>query len=69
VPKSQSTRQPNFIVRFLNETSGELRKVTWPTRDEALRLTAIVLAVMIVTSIFLGAIDALLTEAFRAMLG
>jgi preprotein translocase subunit SecE len=69
VPKSQSTRQPNFIVRFFNETSGELRKVTWPTRDEALRLTAIVLAVMIVTSIFLGAIDALLTEFFRALLG
>jgi preprotein translocase subunit SecE len=69
VPKNQSTHQPNFIVRFFNETSGELRKVTWPTRDEALRLTAIVLAVMIVTSIFLGAIDALLTEGFRALLG
>jgi preprotein translocase subunit SecE len=69
VPKSQSQRQPNFIVRFFNETMGELRKVTWPTRDEALRLTAVVLAVMIVTSIFLGAIDALLTEAFRALLG
>jgi preprotein translocase subunit SecE len=69
VPKSQSQRQPNFIVRFFNETMGELRKVTWPTRDEALRLTAVVLAVMIVTSIFLGTIDALLTEAFRALLG
>ena len=69
MPKSQSQRQPNFIVRFFNETMGELRKVTWPTRDEALRLTAVVLAVMIVTSIFLGAIDALLTEAFRALLG
>jgi preprotein translocase subunit SecE len=69
VPKSQSSRKPNFIVRFFNETMGELRKVTWPTRDEALRLTAVVLAVMIVTSIFLGTIDALLTEAFRALLG
>lgn len=69
VPKSQPQRQPNFIVRFFNETMGELRKVTWPTRDEALRLTAVVLAVMIVTSIFLGTIDALLTEAFRALLG
>jgi preprotein translocase subunit SecE len=65
----KSTRQPNFLSRFFNETSGELRKVTWPTRDEALRLTAVVLAVMIVTSIFLGAIDALLTAAFRALIG
>ena len=69
MPKNQSARQPNFIVRFFNETSGELRKVTWPTRDEALRLTAIVLVVMIVTSFFLGTIDALLTAGFRAILG
>jgi preprotein translocase subunit SecE len=69
VPKTQSSRQPNFLVRFINETTGELRKVTWPTRDEALRLTAVVLAVMIASSIFLGAIDALLTEVFRALLG
>jgi preprotein translocase subunit SecE len=69
VPKTQSARRPNFLVRFINETMGELRKVTWPTRDEALRLTAVVLAVMIASSIFLGAIDALLTEAFRALLG
>ena len=69
VPKSQPARKPNFIFRFFSETSGELRKVTWPTRDEALRLTAVVLAVMIVSSIFLGTIDALLTEAFRALLG
>jgi preprotein translocase subunit SecE len=69
VPKTQSARRPNFLVRFINETMGELRKVTWPTRDEALRLTAVVLAVMIASSIFLGAIDALLTEGFRALLG
>jgi preprotein translocase subunit SecE len=69
VPKSQSARKPNFIVRYFSETMGELRKVTWPTRDEALRLTAVVLAVMLITSIFLGAIDALLTEAFRALVG
>jgi preprotein translocase subunit SecE len=69
VPKTQSARKPNFLVRFINETMGELRKVTWPTRDEALRLTAVVLAVMIASSIFLGAIDALLTEGFRALIG
>lgn len=69
MPKTQSARRPNFLVRFINETMGELRKVTWPTRDEALRLTAVVLAVMIASSIFLGAIDALLTEGFRALIG
>ena len=68
MPKSQSARQPNFIVRFVNETVGELRKVSWPTRDEALRLTAIVMVVLIASSLFLGTIDLLLTEFFRLLL-
>jgi preprotein translocase subunit SecE len=69
VPKAQAARQPNFIVRFFKETAGELRKVSWPTRDEALRLTAVVLAVLIASSLFLGAIDTILTDLFRAFLG
>jgi preprotein translocase subunit SecE len=68
VPKAQTRRQ-NFIVRFVNETVGELRKVSWPTRDEALRLTAIVMAVLIASSLFLGAIDGILTTLFRSILG
>ena len=35
----------NALVRYLRETRGELRKVTWPTRQESQRLTAIVLGV------------------------
>jgi preprotein translocase subunit SecE len=68
VPKPQSARKSNFIARFVNETVGELRKVSWPTRDEALRLTAIVMAVLIASSLFLGAIDVLLTNFFRLIL-
>ena len=68
MPKKQSARKPNFIVRWFNETAGELRKVSWPTRDEALRLTAIVMAVLIASSVFLGTIDALLTDFFRLLL-
>jgi len=68
MPKATTARRGNVITRFVSETVGELRKVSWPTRDEALRLTAIVLAVMIASSIFLGVIDMLLTELFRALL-
>jgi preprotein translocase subunit SecE len=68
VPKTQTARKQNFIARFFSETAGELRKVSWPTRDEALRLTAIVMVVLIGSSLFLGLIDALLTEFFRLIL-
>jgi preprotein translocase subunit SecE len=68
VPKTQSAKKQNFIARFVGETVGELRKVTWPTRDEALRLTAIVMVVLLTSALFLGVIDALLTEFFRLVL-
>jgi preprotein translocase subunit SecE len=68
VPKTKSARKQNFLSRFISETVGELRKVSWPTRDEALRLTAIVMMVLIASSLFLGAIDALLTDFFRLIL-
>lgn len=45
--------QPNALVKYLRETRGEIRKVTWPTRAEAWRLTAIVLAVTLAAAAFL----------------
>ena len=47
----------NAIVRYYRETVGELRKVSWPTRAEAINLTSIVLIVLVVMAAFLGLID------------
>ena len=47
------SNQPNALVKYLRETRGEIRKVTWPTREEAWRLTAIVLAVTLASAVFL----------------
>ncbi|MDI6768745.1 MAG: preprotein translocase subunit SecE [Anaerolineales bacterium] len=53
----KSRRQPNAISRYVRETVGELRKVSWPSRREATNLTIIVLIVMIIMSIFLWLVD------------
>jgi len=42
---------------FVGDIIGELRKVVWPTRREAMRLTVMVLAVCVVVGLLLGAID------------
>lgn len=52
--KAKQSGQSNAILRYVRETRGELRKVTWPTREEAWRLTLIVLGVSIAMAIFLG---------------
>ena len=53
----EKSKQPNRVVRWYRETIGELRKVSWPTPQDALKLTKIVLIVMLATSLLLGFLD------------
>ena len=49
-------------VVFLREVRDELQKVVWPTRDEVIRLTGVVILVSLIVGIFLGGIDYILTN-------
>jgi preprotein translocase subunit SecE len=51
--------------QFVTEAWQELRKVTWPSRKEALGGTAMVLFLVIVISIFLGLVDFGLSRLVR----
>jgi preprotein translocase subunit SecE len=42
---------------FVRDILDELRKVTWPTRRETMRLTIMVIIVCAAVGIFLGALD------------
>jgi preprotein translocase subunit SecE len=55
----------NAIVRYFKDTRGELRKVSWPTREQATNLTLIVLAVTAAMAVFLGAFDLLFATLIR----
>jgi preprotein translocase subunit SecE len=57
------------IGRFYRETVGELRKVSWPTRAEAINLTTIVLVVLVAMAIFLGTIDLIGEQLLKLALG
>lgn len=48
--------------QFLLEVRGELDKVIWPTRQEAIRLTAIVIGVSLAVGVFIGALDYIFTK-------
>ena len=53
----EKKREPNAVVRYFRETSAELRKVTWPTRQEARHLTTVVVIVVVAMAITLGLVD------------
>jgi len=62
-------KSENAIQRYYRETSGELRKVSWPTWPEAKRLTGLVLLVMVVVGIFLSGMDYFAGELLGLILG
>ena len=49
-------------VTFLVQTQDELKKVSWPTQQEVIRLTAAVLIVSIAVGLYIGGIDFILTS-------
>ncbi len=49
-------------VIFLKEVREELKKVVWPTRDEVIRLTSVVIIVSLIVGLYLGGIDFILTK-------
>ena len=57
------------IRQFLEEARAELKKVTWPTRNQTLASTAVVLVVVIVVSMFLGLVDFGLAKLIKVLLG
>jgi preprotein translocase subunit SecE len=58
----------NRLIRYLKETRAELRKVTWPTRQEATNLTLIVLGVTFAMALMLGAVDFVFTKLFELII-
>ena len=64
-----SVKKDNFIFRYLKETRAELRKVSWPTRQEALNLTLIVVAFTIFMAALLGIIDYIFAWLFGLIIG
>lgn len=56
---------PTNPTVFVREAYDEVRKVTWPKRDEIIRLTVSVIIIAAIVGIFLGSIDFLLTKILQ----
>jgi preprotein translocase subunit SecE len=70
---SAATAKPktNFIqsaIQFLREVKIELKKVTWPSRKQTIGSTAVVIALVLIISLFLGFVDIGLSNLIRIVL-
>lgn len=62
-------KSENAVQRYFRETTGELRKVSWPTWPEARHLTILVLLVMVTVGLFLAGVDYLASKFLNLILG
>lgn len=58
-----------FSFRAIGDVVAELRRVTWPTRQETMRLTLMVIAVSAAVGVFLGIVDLGFARLFDVILG
>ena len=58
-----------LVKRFLSEAKAELKKVTWPTRKQALASTAVVIVVVIIVAVYLSLVDLGLAKIIKLILG
>jgi preprotein translocase subunit SecE len=52
---------PQKLVFFLKEVRLEIKKVNWPTRQETIKYTLMVIGACFFVAVFLGGLDYLLT--------
>ena len=57
------------VKQFLREVKTELKKVTWPSKKDALSGTAVVLVAVFIIAFFLGIVDWGLSNLVRQLLG
>ncbi|GAB4444062.1 MAG: preprotein translocase subunit SecE [Chloroflexi bacterium OHK40] len=67
VVKDTKEQQDNTIVRTIRETRSELRKVVWPTREETIRLTIVVITISLIIGLILFTADALFLFLYTSL--
>lgn len=52
-------------VSFANGILEELKKVTWPTRKETIRLTTVVILISLIIGVYIGIIDVVMAKGLE----
>ena len=52
--------QSGNLMVFLNDVSSEVKKITWPSRDELRKATLVILLFVIIVALVIGTMDIIL---------
>jgi len=69
VPQSTDLKSANGISLFFRETKTEMKKVTWPTRQELVAYTIVVIIATFFVAALIWFIDGIFAQLFRLLMG
>ncbi len=55
------------VKRFFRDTKAELKKVTWPTREQLIHNTGVIIVFIIIITIILSVLDVAFSQLFKAL--
>jgi len=56
------------LITFLKDVNLELKRVTWPNRDQIVSATAVVIIATLIVAVYLGAVDFVLSKVLHIVL-
>lgn len=56
------------LNNYLKDTRSELKHVTWPTREQTINFTLVVIGLSVATGLLLGAFDYVFTSLLKAFI-
>lgn len=58
----------NKLTNYIKNSIIELKKVSWPTKQQVIRHTLLVITISLVVAVFLGIVDFILTKALQLVI-
>jgi len=62
------TKQMKKITKYLKETIAELKKVSWPNKQQTIDKTALVIIVCTIVAIYIGGLDFIFTQLIKLVI-
>jgi preprotein translocase subunit SecE len=59
----------NKLVKFIKEVRNELKRVSWPSRDEIRGSTTVVIVIVLILAVFIGLVDRALSYLVSFIFG
>ncbi len=57
------------LVKFIREVRNEMRRVSWPSRDEVRESTTVVIVIVLILAVFIGLVDRALSFLISLVFG